>query len=159
MPSNNLTQLFTGIANAIRAKKGTNSLIAPTNFATEIAALSLSLPNISMESFINAINISPNDRICVMWDMIYTGASGTITTTNATITYSYFDDVNYTRNDPYVKITNTSTSVSTFYWQDDINSSYIQVPYNLGNYQSHTTYHTNNGSHDLDVCLMLLRTS
>ena len=38
--NNNLTDFLTGVANAIRAKKGTSDLINPQNFDSEIASIS-----------------------------------------------------------------------------------------------------------------------
>ena len=159
MPDITLSQLFTNIANAIRTKKGTNALIAPTSFASEISALSLPMPSLNMTSFINATNVTTSDRICIMWGMIFTGESGTVNFTNGTIEFCYYDNINYSRDDPYVRITNNSTSVTTYYWRDDLLSSYLQVPFNLGNYVSHSCSHTNNGSRELDAALMLLRLS
>ena len=37
---NNLTDFLTGVANAIRAKKGTTALINPQNFESEIVSIS-----------------------------------------------------------------------------------------------------------------------
>ena len=37
--SNNLTDFLTGVANAIRAKKGTSALINPQDFESEIASI------------------------------------------------------------------------------------------------------------------------
>ena len=38
---NNLTDFLTGVADAIRAKKGTTALINPQNFESEIAGISV----------------------------------------------------------------------------------------------------------------------
>lgn len=161
MPNNNntLTQLFTDIASAIRAKKGTNALIAPSNFATEIAGINNSLPIISMVSWENATNITTSDYMCIMWETIRSGANGFINTTNATIYYSYYDDIYYEREDPYIKVVNKNTQEETVYWKNDVNSSYIKVPFNFGDYQNATTDHTNMGSTDLDAAMMLFRVS
>ena len=40
--NNNLTDFLTGVADAIRAKKGTSDLINPQNFDSEIASISTS---------------------------------------------------------------------------------------------------------------------
>ena len=42
--NNNLTDFLTGVANAIRAKKGTSALINPQNFESEILGIDTALP-------------------------------------------------------------------------------------------------------------------
>lgn len=42
--NNNLTDFLTGVAKAIREKKGTSALINPQNFDTEISSISTSSP-------------------------------------------------------------------------------------------------------------------
>jgi len=58
---NNLTDLLTAIANAIRAKKGTQAAINPQNFDTEIASIPLSeAEDVSTEVAMNAKCVSSN---------------------------------------------------------------------------------------------------
>ena len=61
--NNNLTDFLTGVANAIRAKKGTTALINPQNFETEISSITTSKPE--QEKMVEATNsrqiIVPDD--------------------------------------------------------------------------------------------------
>lgn len=74
--NNNLTDFLTGIANAIRTKKGTTGLINPQNFEEEIAGISVGIEDVftaaEMTALLTEANIGKIYRFTGTTDSTYT---------------------------------------------------------------------------------------
>lgn len=58
--NNNLTDFLTGIADAIRTKKGSTDSINPQNFETEIASIETGIIEVATAAEMNALLVAEN---------------------------------------------------------------------------------------------------
>lgn len=91
--NNNLTDFLTGVANAIRTKKGTTALINPQNFESEIASITTEQPTLNAPTIalsgdvLTIINPSTNGNFVTSFK-IYNGSALLTTTTNTSVNLS-----------------------------------------------------------------------
>ena len=92
---NNLTEFLTGVANAIRTKKGTTASINPQNFESEIASIetakpTLNAPSISLNnSTLTITNPASNGNFVTSYTL-YNGSTEITTTADKTINLSTY---------------------------------------------------------------------